>query len=256
MNKRINDLVKVAKLQKKIRNKNVEQKYKKAGLEYSIREFHKPTIEKLEELQTDRKNQMNALTTKIEDLINTSATVSTPLALEDIEDARKKKALYVETDTDLDVDFLKENNLPLIVDLIDAKPEEIDKIIKIIHNMSIKLGNLKSQINRGSEKVDQTLDEIEYGIKMLRLYRTKLRGLISARKSFKITVKTGSGIDLLKHIENLTYEIKGRKGLVSKKLYNETVDTLDALLKKGYITSEDVADYYDTHLTSSKDFHP
>ncbi|GIY01005.1 hypothetical protein CDAR_46321 [Caerostris darwini] len=199
---------------------------------------------------------MNALTTKIEDLINTSATVSTPLALEDIEDARKKKALYVETDTDLDVDFLKENNLPLIVDLIDAKPEEIDKIIKIIHNMSIKLGNLKSQINRGSEKVDQTLDEIEYGIKMLRLYRTKLRGLISARKSFKITVKTGSGIDLLKHIENLTYKIKGRKGLMSKKLYNETVDTLDALLKKGYITSEDVADYYDTHLTSSKDFHP
>ncbi|GIY37132.1 uncharacterized protein CEXT_460631 [Caerostris extrusa] len=76
-----------------------------AGLEYSIREFHKPTIEKLEELQTDRKNQMNALTTKIEDLINTSATVSTPLALEDIEEARKKKALYVETDTDLDADF-------------------------------------------------------------------------------------------------------------------------------------------------------
>ncbi|GBN35577.1 hypothetical protein AVEN_162586-1 [Araneus ventricosus] len=246
MNKRINDLVKVAKLQKKIQNKNIEQKYKKAGYEHSIREFHKPTIEKLEELQTGRENEMNALTNKIEDLINTSTTVSTPLALEDIEDVRKKKALYVETDTDLNVDFLKENNLPLISELIDAKHEEIDKIVKIIRNMSIKLGNLKSQIKRGSEKVDQTLEDIEDGIKMLRLYRTKLRSLISARKSFKIT---GSGIDLIKHLENLTYEIKDRKGLVSKKLYNETVDTLDALLKKGDITSDDVADYYDTYLT-------
>ncbi|GBM63799.1 hypothetical protein AVEN_262690-1 [Araneus ventricosus] len=249
MNKRINDLVKVAKLQKKIQNKNIEQKYKKAGYEHSIREFHKPTIEKLEEFQTERKNEMNALTNKIEDLnnlINTSTTVSTPLALEDIEDVRKKKALYVETDTDLDGDFLKENNLPLISELIDAKPEEIDKIVKIIHNMSITLGNLKSQIKRGSEKVDQTSDEIEYGIKMLRLYRTKLRSLISARKSFKTT---GSGIDLIKHLENLSYEIKDRKGLVSKKLYNETVDTSDAILKKGDITSDDVADYYDTYLT-------
>ncbi|GBM92374.1 hypothetical protein AVEN_9213-1 [Araneus ventricosus] len=120
MNKKINDLVKFAKLQKKIQNKNIEQKYKKAGYEHSIREFHKPTIEKLEELQTERKNEMYAITNKIEDVFN---TVSTPLALEDIEDVRKKKALYVETDTDLDVDFLKENNLPLISELIDDKPE-------------------------------------------------------------------------------------------------------------------------------------
>ncbi|GBM92373.1 hypothetical protein AVEN_9212-1 [Araneus ventricosus] len=112
--------------------------------------------------------------------------------------------------------------------------------------MSIKLGNLKSQIKRGSEKVDQTLDKIEYGIKMLRIYRTKLRGLIGARKSFKIT---GSGIDLIKHVENLTYD---QKGLVSKELYNEIVDTLDALLKNGDITSDDVADYYEAHLAPKR----
>ncbi|GIY82682.1 homeodomain-interacting protein kinase 2 [Caerostris extrusa] len=73
-----------------------------------------------------------------------------------------KRKLFVETDTDLDVDFLKENNLPLIVDLIDVKPEEIDKIIKIIHNMSIKLGVEHSiTIPNGNYMISELNEEIE-----------------------------------------------------------------------------------------------
>ncbi|GFT84275.1 uncharacterized protein TNCV_1150661 [Trichonephila clavipes] len=138
MDKRISDLIKLAKLNKDVKLKNTEQEWQKAGIEYTLQKFHKPVTERIEKTELTRKKELKAISDQLNDLSLLEDRTSTPLALEQIE----SKRYTIDPDIDLDMEFLSKNNLPLPSELFN-KSDEIDKILHIISEKSRKLGNLK-----------------------------------------------------------------------------------------------------------------
>ncbi|GFT56867.1 uncharacterized protein TNCV_2522581 [Trichonephila clavipes] len=233
MDKRISDLIKLAKLNKDVKLKNTEQEWQKAGIEYTLQKFHKPVTERIEKTELTRKKELKAISDQLNDLSLLEDRTSTPLALEQIE----SKRYTIDPDIDLDMEFLSKNNLPLPSELFN-KSDEIEKILHIISEKSRKLGNLKSQITRGA-KVEKSPDIINYELKMLRLYKAKIKAL-NVSKIYKIT-----GTGLISNLEILTNKLLKKK---SKKVYNEIVSILDILLKDGDLTNDEVTAYYEKFL--------
>ncbi|GBM80042.1 hypothetical protein AVEN_202550-1 [Araneus ventricosus] len=123
MEERIKALNKLGKIHKDIKEKNIQQDWDKAGYEHSLLKFHKPVIEKFEQKEADRINQVKALADQINNLSLLNDPIYTPLALEDIESDRKKR-FNIKTDHDLDINILNNYELPLPSELIN-KPEEL-----------------------------------------------------------------------------------------------------------------------------------
>ncbi|GFQ77327.1 hypothetical protein TNCT_399681 [Trichonephila clavata] len=65
MDKRISDLIKLAKLNKDVKLKNKEQEWQKAGLEYTLQKFHKPVTERIERTELTRKKELKAISDQL-----------------------------------------------------------------------------------------------------------------------------------------------------------------------------------------------
>lgn len=236
---RIKDLVRLAKLNKQLREKNYQQEWEKAGYQTTLAEFHKPITDKLKSNEEQLKTNYKAITDALEDISAynySSFEASTPRALMDVDPIRKRYT--IDPDVDLDKEFLEKYDLPLPSELFN-KPDEIEEIIKMTRKMSKRLGNLKGQITRGAE-VGHTKQELNRDLELIRIYKEKIRGL-NVTKLFKIT-----GDGLISELEVLTNKlISGSK---NKKLYNKIVNILDVLLKDGDLTSAEVKEYYDKFL--------
>lgn len=234
---RVKELIELAKLNKQLREKNINQEWSQAGFQRSISEFHKPVTEELKAHEENRKETMKAITTAINELPLNDSLVSTPLALKEIEKP-PKKSYNIDPDVDLDNNLLREFELPLPSELFN-NPARIEVILKEAKQISQHLGGLKSKLSRGGH-VPYSKEELNYKIKMIRLYKEKIKAL-NVTKLFKIT-----GEGLISELEVLTNKLV--RGSKNKKIYNQVVSILDALLKDGEISNTEVQDYYKKFL--------
>lgn len=227
-----NDL-KVFKLQTEIRKGNEERLRQELGIQKSLTDFHKPVTEKLEQHEVLRKEHFKA----IEEGFKNLPQIEAP-----------PPADIFDFDKELDVHFLERNDFPRPSKLFDeskeALQEIIDKVKEKYLTMGRRKGNIMSQIarmaKRDVEREEALLSEAESlreHMFTLEDYRDRLKDLQRKEKY------VGRGVeDKLDILAQLTYRIcNGAKG---KKLHNQVVDLLDALLREGTITNEQVKHYY------------
>ncbi|KAG8185302.1 hypothetical protein JTE90_023910 [Oedothorax gibbosus] len=240
---RIKDLVRLAKLNKLVKEKNYQQEWEEAGYQRSITEFHKPVTTQLKAGEEQLKKNYKAINnlSAIEYPSFETAIMDSKMKSDsesDEEKKSKKNSYTIDPDVDLDTKFLTKYKLPLPSQIFN-KPDEIKEVLDKTENISKRLGNLKSQITRGADTA-YTKSELNEDLAKIRQYKEKLKAL-DVTNLFKIT---GSG--LISELEVLTNKlISGSK---NKKMYNKIVSILDLLLKDGDLTNDEVKEYYDKFL--------
>lgn len=239
-NKRLRDEVlndlKVFKLQAEIRSSNERQLEEKLGIQKSLSDFHKPVTEKLDQQEVTRKEHLKAIKDAVDKM---------PLA---IEQPRPPPLDIYDFDKELDVEYLEKSNFPrpskLYNEPKEALQEIVDKVTETRTRIARQKGNIMSQVTRmvprNEEREDQLLSQADYlNEHMITLddYRGRLRDL--QRKE----MYRGKGVeDKLEILARLTDRICN--GAKSKKLRNQVVDLLDALLREGAMTNDEVKQYY------------
>ena len=230
--KEIENTLKVYKLQAEIRRNNEQRLREQLGLQKSLSDFHKPVTEKLEQQEITRKENFQSIKDAVDHI---------PLAIE------PSSEVY-DFDKDLDVEYLEKNNFPRPSKLYHETKETLQEIMGKVNITYLKMarqkGNVISQINRMTQKDEERenrlLSQADYlrdHMTTLGDYRDRLRDL--QRKEIYI----GKGVeDKMEILARFTDKIC--KGSKSKKLHNQVVDLLDALLRDGAMTNEQVKQYY------------
>lgn len=236
-----NDL-KVFKLQAEIRRNNEQQLAQELGFQRSLSDFHKPVVDKLVEQETARRAHYKA----IKDFVDHETS---PLSIEQ-PPAQSVDIYYF--DKDLDIEFLEKNSFPrpskLYNEPMGVLQEVIDRVKNSYHKMARQKGNVMSQIARmtrkDEEREDLLLSQADYlreHMLTLEDYRDRLKDFLRKEKYL------GRGVeDKLDTLAHFTDKICN--GSRSKKLHAQVVDLLDALLKEGTVTNEQVKHYYKNFL--------
>ena len=240
LRKEVENDLKVFKLQAEIRKNNEQQLGEKLGVRKSLAEFYKPVTEKLEQQEVTRKEHLKA----IKDVVDTI-----PLAIE--QPPPPPTDIYY-FDKELDVEYLEKNNFPRPSKLFNEPKEVLQEVADRVKAAYIKMGrqkgNIMSQLARmtvkDEEREDRLMAQADYlrdHMITLEDYRERLRDL--QRKE----IYRGKGVeDKLEILAQLTDKICS--GSKSKKIHNKVVDLLDALLKEGTMTNEQVKQYYKNFL--------
>lgn len=228
--------LKVFKLQAEIRRNNEQQLEQELGIQKSLSDFHKPVTEKLQQQDNARKEHFKLLKDAVDNI---------PLA---IEQPPEPPLDVYNFDNELDVEYLEKNNFPRPSKLYNKSKEALQEIIYEVNKIHLKMarqkGNIMSQMARMTEKDEEREDDLlskadyinEHMI-TLADYRERLRDLQRKEKY------VGKGVeDKLEILARLTDKICD--GVKSKKIRNQVVDLLDALLIEGTMTNEQVKQYY------------
>ena len=252
--KRIKDLLKLARLNKELRQKNEDKVLTRSKYKEVLTEFHEPVTDKFKaqsEAFEDIKTIENALRNMTIPPSYIEKLPELPYAESpQAQSTPKFKYRAHDLDEGLDVPYLIENEFKLPSE-IAADPDLIENMLKKVEHRSKYIGSLKGKVNRRlknetndvkTRALQEELNLYDSDLEIFRRYREKLKVLKAGSKVFTIT-----GDGLLSELDKLTDKlIRGSK---SKKIYNQVVSLLDILNNEGIVNKEDIEKYYEKFLS-------
>lgn len=223
------------KLVKQIRKNNEDQLKEKLGIQKTLEEFHKPVTQEIEKYEKSNKDVVKSIQDAVENIsLDTSYSFD---ALRLMDKAEGITKFY--SDRNLDIPFIKSENLELPSELVNKSATQLDEIITKAKEKRDQYKRMKGTHTKNyniskDENDNRKLMETDYKMNMIKEYIKVLNVMKEASPYI------GEGLDSL---DKLTDKIC-KSDKIPKKLYNQVVLLLDILLKNGTMTDSDVQRYH------------